>query len=204
MPSDSTVVSELRSLLADARGGCAAATEQLLQQYRPLLVLLAEREVPADIRAKVGDSDVVQETLLAAHRGLAGFAGTTEAEFRAWLRQILVNQTANLVNRFRHTGKRATGREVSLDDSRMRPIVMDHLTAPDPTPSAQVRLDEERAALLDSLALLPDDHRQVVLWRHRDCLAYGEIAQRLGKTETAVRQIWARAVKRLQQELHIR
>ncbi len=200
MDTDQYVTSELHSLLASARSGCADAAARLLARYRPVLVLLAQREIPADLRAKADPSDIIQETLLAAHRGLPSFEGTTEAEFRAWLRQILITQTINLINRFRNTDKRDIGREISLDDDRVRPVVFNQLTAPDSTPSAQARHHEAREALHASLARLPDEYRQVILFRHQDRLSYGAIAQRLGKSEPAVRQMWTRAVKRLQQD----
>jgi RNA polymerase sigma-70 factor (ECF subfamily) len=191
--------SDVPSLLDQARAGSAAAEACLLQEYRPCLLLLAKREVPADVRAKVGLSDLVQDTLLAAHRDLPGFAGTTEAEFRAWLRRILAHNATNLVNRFRHTAKRATGRELSLDDGRVRSEVVQLAVAADETPSAHARRSEEREAVFAAVARLPEDGRTVVLLRHRELLSFGEIARRLGKTEATVRQIWARAVKRLKQ-----
>jgi RNA polymerase sigma-70 factor (ECF subfamily) len=192
---------DVPSLLAQARSGCATAVARLLQEYRPFLLLLADQEIPPDVRAKVGLSDLVQDTLLSAHRGLPGFAGTTAAEFRSWLRLILAHQATNLVNHFRHTAKRATGRELSLDDSRVRAEVANQLPAPDPSPSSQARQNEEKAAVFAAVAQLPEDARTVVLMRHRELLPFDEIARRLGKTEVAVRQTWVRAVKRLQQGL---
>jgi RNA polymerase sigma-70 factor (ECF subfamily) len=195
----SPVASDVPSLLAQVRAGSATALARLLQDYRPFLLLLAAREIPADVRAKAGLSDLVQDTLLAVHQGMPNFVGTSEAEFRAWLRKILVHQGTNLVNHFRHTAKRATGRELSLDDSRMRADLAGQLAAPDPTPSARARHNEEREAISAALARLPQEARAVVLLRHRERLPFADIARRLGKSEAAVRQIWARAVKRLQE-----
>jgi RNA polymerase sigma-70 factor (ECF subfamily) len=192
-------VSDVPSLLVQARSGCPAAETRLLQEYRPFLRLLAGIEIPVDVRGKADLSDLVQDTLLAAHQGLPGFAGTTEAEFQAWLRRILARQATNLVNRFRHTAKRATGRERSLDDSRARSNVADQLAAPDATPSSHARHSEEREAIFAAVARLPEDARTVVLLRHCEFLSFDEIARRLGKTSAAVRQIWARAVQRLKQ-----
>jgi RNA polymerase sigma-70 factor (ECF subfamily) len=199
-PLNPHVAYELQYLLSATRGGCRTAAARLFQEYRPLLVLLAEREIPPNLRAKVGLSDIVQDTLLAAHRDLPGFMGDTEAEFLAWLRQILVHQAINQVNRFR-TGKRDVGRELSLDDSRVRGAVADQLAESDPTPSTIIRQGEQREALVAGLDCLSQDARQVILFRHRDRQSYAEIARRMGKSEVAVRQLWTRGVKRLQLEL---
>src|SRR4051794_16537535 len=101
---------DIAALLSAARSGSDSAFEQLLGAVRPYLQILAEGEVPADVRTKVAASDLVQETLALAYQGIGRFRGRTEAEFRAWLRQILTHQTANAVTRFRHTAKRRVGR----------------------------------------------------------------------------------------------
>ena len=52
--------------LAAARTGSSEALGQALQACRGYLLLLAERELDPDLRAKGGASDVVQETFLEA------------------------------------------------------------------------------------------------------------------------------------------
>jgi RNA polymerase sigma-70 factor, ECF subfamily len=41
--------------------------------------------MPYDLQAKGGGSDLVQETLLDAHKDFDRFTGRTEQEFLAWL-----------------------------------------------------------------------------------------------------------------------
>lgn len=60
-----------------------------LGSLRPWLKIVAERELPAGLRGRVEASDIVQQTLLDAWRGLGGFRGKTQAERLAWLRMIL-------------------------------------------------------------------------------------------------------------------
>ena len=88
------------TLLARARAGDAAAWSELLEAYRPPLTLLAQVQIGPGLRGKADAADVVQETFLEAHRDLPDFRGTTEAEFAAWLRQILTRNLANLLRRY--------------------------------------------------------------------------------------------------------
>src|SRR5262249_46357722 len=93
--------------LAAARAGSRADLGQALELGRKYLLLVAERELDADVQAKGGASDLVQETFLEAQRDFAQFRGTTEAELLAWLRQMLLHNIANFTRRYRGTGKRA-------------------------------------------------------------------------------------------------
>ena len=73
-------------LIAQARAGSAEALGQLLVTYQRYLLLVAERELDPDLRAKGSASDLVQETFLEAQRDFARFQGSSRDELRAWLR----------------------------------------------------------------------------------------------------------------------
>jgi RNA polymerase sigma-70 factor (ECF subfamily) len=83
-------------LLERARGGDAQALGKLLDSYRPYLSLLARLKSDRQLRAKVDDSDLVQDVCLSAHRDFAQFRGETEPELTAWLREIMAHAAANL------------------------------------------------------------------------------------------------------------
>ena len=65
---------------ADAHGGD-------LDRFRSYLLLLAQLD--RQFQGKLDASDVVQQTLLEAHQGLAQFRGQDAGQKAAWLRQIL-------------------------------------------------------------------------------------------------------------------
>src|SRR6476619_5492724 len=94
-----------------------------LNQYRGYLRVLAQVELGRRLQSKVDPSDIVQQSLLEAHQGLAALKGKTEAELVAWLRTIL---TRNLLNTARDftAQKRDVRRDRSLaqqiDDSSVR------------------------------------------------------------------------------------
>ena len=87
--------------LAAARDGSRDALGQALEACRNYLLLIADRELGADLRPKGGASDLVQETFIEAQRDFDRFGGATEAEWLAWLRQLLKHRLANFRRRYR-------------------------------------------------------------------------------------------------------
>src|SRR3954454_16281189 len=110
MPPEHDSVADL---LAQARAGNGPARERLFARCRDYLGFAARARVEGWLQAKVDTSDLIQQTLLEAHRGFGGFHGGTEAEWLAWLRRILDHNAADFVRRYRGP-KRPAGREVPL------------------------------------------------------------------------------------------
>jgi RNA polymerase sigma-70 factor (ECF subfamily) len=186
--------------LKAARAGSADALGEALQAYRGYLLLIAEEELDPDLRAKAAASDVVQETFVKAQRDFAGFRGGTEAEWRAWLRRILVHTLADLRDHYRGTAKRRLDREVALarDDSSNLPgggLAGDALT-----PSKWAIEQEQAAALGRVLAALPEDYRVVLRLRYEEGQSFEDISRLMNRSVNAVQKLWARAVARVQQD----
>ncbi|TWU02250.1 sigma-70 family RNA polymerase sigma factor [Stieleria varia] len=168
-------------------------------RLRPWLQMIADRELPDALRGRVEASDIVQQTLLQAWRGEAGFQGTCHAQRLAWLRAILKNTIRDQQRRLVGTKKRG-GRElqnaVDCETQEYEPIDILAI-APDPTVSAVLQSAEETLALAAAIESLPEDQRSVVTMRHIDEMSYEEIAAKLGRTNAAVRMLWVRAMKTL-------
>ena len=73
----------------------AAHARERLEDYRVYLLRLAQGRLDGWLRGKLDPSDVVQQTLLEAHRDLGQFRGQSAAQFATWLRQILARNLAN-------------------------------------------------------------------------------------------------------------
>jgi RNA polymerase sigma-70 factor (ECF subfamily) len=192
---------EIARWLPEARSGRPDALGRLLDGYRGYLLQIAQEELDPILRAKAGASDVVQETFLEAQRDFIQFHGGSEAEFRAWLRQMLLHNLANLVRHFRDAAKRQIGREVGLPEADSSGGAGGGPAANFPTPSVQAMAHEKAEAVRKALERLPEDYRQVLLLRYEEEQSFDEIGRRMNRTANAARKLWARAVGRLQQEL---
>jgi RNA polymerase sigma-70 factor, ECF subfamily len=193
------------TLLADARAGNAEAIGVLLQSFQPYLLSIAKHELPDRLRSKCDGSDLVQETLLEAHRGFAGFDGTDSDDLRVWLCGILTHNVKDLIRRYRDTSKRSTDRERSLDAGTPSAEVSGRAVAVDPypTPCTRVIASENISALREALLRLPEDEQVVIALRHFECLSFQEVGRRLDRTPEAARKLCARAMSRLQHLLEI-
>jgi RNA polymerase sigma-70 factor (ECF subfamily) len=188
-----------RWLLA-ARDGSDEALGRALETCRRYLLLVAHRRLDPDLRAKGGASDLVQDTFLEAKRDFQQFQGTSTAEFRAWLRRLLIHNMGAFTRRYRGAGKRTVNREVALggDGSSVDPDP--GLAASTPSPSGQAIEREAAQALQRALARLPDDYRQAVTLRYQEGLTFEEIGARMSRSPEAVRKLWSRAMERLRDE----
>lgn len=174
----------------------------ILQLYWNYLHLVAEAQLDRRLRVRFSPSDLVQETLLEAHRDFPQFRGTTEAEFLAWLRQILIHNLIVAVRRHVDAGKRDIRREVSLEQVRAGAdtsalslaAVLDQGGT---SPSARIQREELLVALADHLAALPPDYREVIVLRHLQGRSFAEIAGQMDRNEGAVRMLWLRAIGQL-------
>jgi RNA polymerase sigma-70 factor (ECF subfamily) len=165
------------------------------------LLRIANEGVAADVRAKAGASDLVQETFLEAQRDFARFQGNTEAELLAWLRCLLQNNVSNFARHYRATGKRQVGREVPLErgDSSKAPEA--GFAANTPSPSMEAMAHEKAEAVARALERLPADYRRVITLRNQERREFDEIGRLMERSADAARRLWSRAIERLQHEL---
>jgi len=186
----------LESWLEAARRGDKEALGQALLSLRDYLLLVANEELEPALQAKGGASDLVQETFFRAQRGFSDFRGCSAAEWRNWLRSILVRHLANQRRQFSLTGKRRVQREVAIHPG----MQLDHTNRVE-TPSHDLARRERETALTEAVARLPDHYREIVILHHREKLAFEEIGRRRGISAEAARKLWARALGRLRKEL---
>jgi RNA polymerase sigma-70 factor, ECF subfamily len=189
-------------LIEEARRGDDAARGSLLELYRNYLRLMARSLIGGALRIKLDPSDLVQETFLKAHRNFARFAGGTERELVAWLRQILVRNLANHAKHHRRQS-RDQQRQESLDHllEQSDLALQGALAARAPSPSQAASRREQAVLLADAVDRLPPDYREAFVLRTLEHVPFEEIAVRMGRSTGAVRMLWTRAVKKLNQML---
>lgn len=186
--------------LAEARSGSGEALGQALEACRTYLYLIAQRELDPGLRVKGSASDLVQETFVEAQRDFGQFHGTSDEEWRAWLRRLLLNNIANFTRRYR-TEKRHLGREVALDPDGSSAERGGGLATKLPSPSGAALEHEQAECLRQALARLPEDYRQVIVLRYEENLPFEEVARRMGRSAAAARTLWSRAIRRLRHEM---
>jgi len=183
-----------------SQGGDASGLA--LDRFRPYLSLLARVQLKRRLQGKLDASDVVQQTLLEAHRARAQFRGRTLAEQTAWLQQILARNLANAVRdlgRAKRDVARERSLEASLADSSCR--LEAWLAAEQSSPSQRAERHERALRVAEALAQLPESQREAVVMRHWQGCSLAEIAAELNTTTAAVTGLLHRGLKNLRKSL---
>ena len=195
--------SEVARLIQSARGGDRACRDALFERCRSYLGYVARAQVETWLRAKVDASDVVQQTLMEAHRDFDRFQGASEKEWLAWLRRILAHNVSDYVRRFRGTAKRRQRLEVPIRSpgaSTMAPGVPEP-AAQDRTPSQEFVLLEDELRVAAALEKLPPDYQEVIVLRNLERLPFDEVAERMERSRPAAQMLWMRAIQKLRDVL---
>ncbi len=190
-----------REAAAQARGG-GEPLGRLLEVYRNYLTVLATTQFDRRLRRRISPSDLVQETLLAAHRDFDQFNGDNQRQFLAWLRQILINSLHRAIETHVKTKMRDVRCEVSLEQAvtaldrsaaNLADVLADHTLSP----SAPLQAQERAVEVANQLATLRPQYREVIIMRNLQGLSFDEIAARMDRKPGAVRMLWLRAVEKL-------
>ncbi|HXY34044.1 MAG TPA: sigma-70 family RNA polymerase sigma factor [Planctomycetaceae bacterium] len=188
-PAEPFPEDDLPELLREAKRGSQEAIGALLERHRAYLWALANEEISGDSHLTFTVADVVQSAQLEAMRDLAAFRGSSDAEFRAWLRHILRNNVLDL--------RRARGRRIPR--AADQPALVDkQVDVNDRSPSSQVSAGELGDKLRAAIEKLPVDERTVIEMHYFQDKTYAEIGECLNRTPEAVRKLWGRALVRLQ------
>jgi RNA polymerase sigma factor (sigma-70 family) len=193
-----------QDLLARARSGDRAATDELLALIHPWLEQLA-RNHAALHRPDGSASDLVQEAWLRAWQKLDQFHGTEDeaqavAMFRGWLACIVARLGLNAVREGEAKQLTPPGKLLRLDGESA--VLLDPSTG-EPTPSACVQEAEQARLVQEALARLTDPlDRDIVRLRFSEGMSLRQAAQRLGLNHETVRQRYHALLRRLQQDLN--
>lgn len=190
-------------LIRRAREGDARCRDELFTLCRGYLGYVARAQVESWLRVKVDASDVVQQTMLEAHRDFDRFSGGSEKEWLGWLRKILAHNVADFVRTYRGTSKRRADREVRFRDPADTGLAggAPEPASSEPSPSQEFLQLEDELRVAAALAEMPPDHQEVIMLRNFQRLPFAEVAQRMGRSRPAVQMLWMRALKKLEDAL---
>jgi RNA polymerase sigma-70 factor (TIGR02960 family) len=186
--------------LTQARAGDEQAFRELTDHYRRELQLHCYR-----ILGSVQDAeDMVQETLLAAWRGLARFE--ERASVRSWLYRIATNRCLNALRDSRRRPEEQRPPEPPFEPSeptrRAEPlwlepypdVLLDGVPEAAPGPAARYEAKESISlAFVAAVQHLPPRQRAVLLLRDALGFRAAEVAAMLDSTQTSVNSALQRA-----------
>jgi RNA polymerase sigma-70 factor (ECF subfamily) len=173
----------------------------LLEGRRPQLLAYIERRLGAGLRRKVEPLDIYQETAIAALNAWPNLDLGDRDPF-GWLCQVAEQRIVDSHRRFA-AQKRASDREVSAHGmpADASGELIDLLVGSLTSASQKVARNERHAQLEGAIARLPEESRDVLRWRYVDGLPTKEIAEKIGKSDGAVRVMLTRTLHKLQQLL---
>lgn len=173
------------ALVARAANGDANAVDALLARNLPALLGFVRLRLGARLAAHEHASDIVQSTCREFLESIEDFEFRGEPEFRKWL------FTAAL----RKILARARRRDAAAADADFGAVLEGYSSLCTPSRVAMAR--EEVARIESAFAALPEDWKEVVISARIFGFEHREIADRLGKSEGAVRVMLHRALARL-------
>lgn len=130
--------------------------------------------------------DVTQEVFIAVLKSLHTFRG--ESLFSTWLRTLTNYKVAEY---YRRRNRKQDPREASIAEAEV---------LPDGSSNLQL---EERIALHNALAAIPEKYREVILLRFSDGMQFDEIAKTMGANLETTKSLFRRAVAALRKNLEI-
>jgi RNA polymerase sigma-70 factor (subfamily 1) len=184
-------------LLGRAKGGEPDALSLLFEKYRRRLLVLCRYKLGPEQAARFDPDDLVQETLLRAHRDLSRFTYRSPGSFMHWLSTIADHVIADAA---RHEG-RAKRQAAGLERLRSPSNPGGPEPADSLTPSRILHQDQRLRQLLAKLDALPPHYREALLLAKIEGMSTAETAERLGKPREAVALLVFRAVRRLRELL---
>lgn len=203
-PSEPVDQYGVRGLLEEARRGSNEPRGQLLELYRNYLTILATAQLGRRLRRRMNPSDLVQETMLAAHRDFTSFRGGNERDLLAWLRRVLINCLHHAIETHVGAKMRDVRCEISLEQvstamDRSAADFAQMIADPGPSPSFPARQRERAVTLANQLAKLRPQYREVIVLRNLQGLSFEEVAGQMDRKPGTVRMLWLRAIDKFKQ-----
>ena len=193
-------IAELQTLVQQGKGnGNADAVAELIDAYRPRLLNFVKQQMSASLRQKVDPEDIVQEISISCVRSV-GEVDLTNRDPFDWVCHVARRRIVDAARMYKGADKRALYREVPLaggaDASQAG--FMQMLVASITSPSSAFSRDQREFRLQQAIEQLPEESREALRMRYVESLPSKEIAQRLGKSDGAVRVLLTRSLKKLQ------
>ncbi|MBX7166325.1 MAG: sigma-70 family RNA polymerase sigma factor [Pirellulales bacterium] len=191
---------EQQALVERLKQGDGEALGQYLAAKGPQLLGYIVRQMGPGLRSRIEPEDLAQEVSAEAVRSLPAMELGDRDPF-GWLCQIAQRRIVDAHRRLFGAQKRSAAREVSIDnrtDDSNRGGFINLLVASMTTASQAFSRGQREVKLLAALDELPEEQREALRLRYVEGLPSKEIAEKLGKSDGAVRVMLSRSLTKLQ------
>ena len=174
----------------------------LLENFRPYLMLLAQAHLDPRHQRRIDASDIVQQTMMEAHQHFEDYRGQSENELMGWLRKVLMHNIVDAVRamgRAKRDFRRERSIEAAVDDSFSR--AEQWLAADQSTPSQRLMKHERLVAMSAAIQSLPDDQREAVVLHHLQGKSLKELAAHFERSESAAASLLYRGIKAMRENM---
>jgi RNA polymerase sigma-70 factor, ECF subfamily len=195
------------ALIQKIKSGDGEALASYIAQRSPQLLSFIEKRMSDALRRRVEASDILQDLTTSAWQALPGVEWGDREPF-GWLCQQAERRIIDAHRRHFGAQKRSAGREVNLSaggggsgSGDEGGGMADLLAASMTSPSGVLSRQQKEFHMLQALESLPEDAREALRMRYVEGLPSKEIAQKLGRTDGAVRVLLTRSLQKLQEIL---
>lgn len=185
-----------------SRQSVAPLDGESLERFRSYLQVLAEAQLPPQLRGKIDPADAVQQTLMAAYQAREQFRGNSNEELAGWLKRILVNTLLRMLRDFQRA-KRDIRLERPLQQAvdRSSACLEQWLAGDGSSPSRHVMRVEEALKLSEALDTLPEDQRRAIVMYYWQGCTLAQVGEVMGRTTSSVAGLVYRGLARLRSRL---
>jgi len=184
------------------RSGDGEALATYIFQRSPQLLSFIEKRMSDALRRRVEAADILQDLTTSAWQSLPGVEWGDREPF-GWLCQQAERRIIDAHRRHFGAQKRSAGREVNLSAGASSGGdegggMADLLAASMTSPSGVLSRQQKEFHMLTALESLPEDARDALRMRYVEGLPSKEIAQKLGRSDGAIRVLLTRSLQKLQ------
>ena len=188
-------------LIDQLRSGDEDALAEVFSHYRQRLRQIIRFRLDYRIAGRISDSDVLQETFIAAVKRLDHYSKRDQMSPFLWLRLVLGQQLVDLHRQHLQAGMRDVRKEVSIQQHVPSPhtsmAIAAHLVGRATGVSELVSRAEQIERLESTLNEMDPIDREVIALRHFEELSNAETAEVLKIEPAAASKRYVRAMTRL-------
>lgn len=181
------------ALVRAAKEGDMEAWMKLDQRHRHVLAMFLRGRIPEGARRRFDTEDLLQSAFLSGFRELDSYEHRGPGSFKAWMTRILENRLKSQI-RGQHAQKRDARDERYTDR-------MPGAAARSDSPSELISSAERHARLVEAIADLPDELRDVVHMHNIDKKTLAQTAEELGISKSTVSRRAAQAIEEINRRL---